>query len=156
MKKLLKSSMLFLLIGALLFGLVACGEEGGNTKETVEKIDKLVATKQVEDEEMGNYTEKVEVTYKDNKATQVKMAMVFEKEEMAEAMYSLYNLGMSMAENTEEQEQMPEGIEVKQEGKEFIIIMDAKNYIEENDVPEEETTKEAMQKSLEEDGYTIQ
>lgn len=139
MKKVLKSSILVVIMVALLLSLVACG---GN---------KLVATKEEEDSAFGKYTEEMVVEFKNDKVSTVEMSMIFDKEETAEGMYSLYNLGLSMA----NEEDKPAGMEVKQDGKKLTIKMDANAYAKEQSVSDEELTKEAVKKSLEEAGYTV-
>ena len=138
MKKAVKSVALLAVITMLLVLLAGCG---GN---------KLVATKTTEDDFMGKYTETVTITFKDDKATNVEMAMEFDKEETAASMYSLYNFGMSMSE-----EDAPEGMSVKQDGKKLVITMDASLYAEEEGTNSEDMTREALKKALEEDGYTV-
>lgn len=140
MKKTLKGLVLAMIIGFAVISLTGCGE------------NKLVATKTTEDEMMGNYKEEVTVTFKDDKVETVEMAMEFDKEETAQGMYGLFNMGMSMS---EEGEDSFEGMEVKQEGKKLIIKMDAKAFAESEGVSDEDMTKEAIRKSLEEDGYTV-
>ena len=138
MKKTLKGLALALVIGLMVISLTGCG------------ADKLVATKTTEDEKMGNYNEEITITFKDDKVETIEMSMEFDDEETAEGMYALYNMGMEMSE-----EEAPAGMEVKQEGKKFIIIMDAATYAESEGVSDEEMTKEALKAELEEDGYKI-
>jgi len=154
MKKVLKSSILFLLISVLLVGLTACGKEDESSKKASENSNKLVATKQVEDGTTDPYTEKMEITFKDNKATEIKIISIFETEDTAKEMYDFFNLFTNMAEDGEDS--MPEGLDFKLDGKQFIITMDAKAFMEEEGVSEEEITKEAIQKMLEDEGYTIE
>lgn len=139
MKKTLKIGALLLVMAMLLVLLTGCG---GN---------KLVATKTTEDEGMGfgKYEETVELKFKDDKVNEITMTYEFEKEESAEGMAAIFNLGVSMSE-----EEM-QGFEVEQKGKKVIIKMDAKMFAEQEGVSEEEMTKEAMKKALEEDGYTV-
>lgn len=141
MKKTVKSLALILAMALILISLVGCGAD---------KADKLVATKETEDEDMGNYKEEIVVTFKDDKVDSVEMSMEFEDEDTAKSMYSLYQLGMSMSEDNE-----MEGMSVSQEGKKFIMTMDAKAYADEQGINDEELTKEAIKAALEEDGYTV-
>lgn len=138
MKKTLKNVALVLAMGLILISLAGCGS------------DKLVATKTTEDDMMGAYKEEVVMTFEKDKVTTIEMSMEFDDEETAEGMYSLYNLGMEMSE-----EAAPEGMEVKQDGKKLVIIMDATTYAETEGVSDEEMTKEALKAALEEDGYTV-
>lgn len=138
MKKTLKSMALILVMGLFLVSLAGCGS------------DKLVATKTTEDDTMGTYKEEITMTFKDDKVTNIEMSMEFDKEETAEGMYAIFNMGASMSE-----ESMPEGMEVKQDGKKLIITMDAKAYAASEGVSDEEMTKDALKAALEEDGYTV-
>ena len=139
MKKALKSVSLLLIIGMVLVLLTGCGG------------DKLIATKTTEDDSMGlgKYEEKIEVKFKDDKVSEVTMTAEFEKEEAAKSMAALFNLGSSMAE-----EEM-EGFTVEQKGKKVIMKVDAKTFAKQEDLSDEDMTKEAIKKSLEEDGYTV-
>lgn len=138
MKKTLKALALALVMGLIVISLAGCGS------------DKLVATKTTEDEMMGNYKEEITMTFKDDKVETIEMSMEFDDEETAQGMYGLLSLGMSMSEDSE-----LEGMEVKQDGKKIIMIMDAAAYAASEGVSDEEMTKEAMKASLEESGYTV-
>lgn len=138
MKKAVKSIALLALISMFLVLLAGCG---GN---------KLVATKETEDDYMGKCKEIITITFKNDKATNVEMTAEFDKKETATQMYSLFNLGMSMSEG-----KAPEGMSVKQDGKKVIVTMDAATYAEQNGKKDEDMTKEAFKKALEDDGYTV-
>ena len=60
------------------------------------------------------------------------------------------NIGASVSELS-----IPDGIEIKQDGKKVIMTMDAKTYAEQQGASDEEMTKEALRKVLEEEGYTV-
>lgn len=137
MKKVAKSVALLLVMGMILVLLAGCGS------------DKLVATKTTEDDMVGSYKEEVVMTFEKDKVTNIEMSMEFDKEETAAAMYSMFNMGLSMS-----GEDM-EGMEAKQDGKKFIMTMDAKAYAESEGVSDEEMTKDAMKAALEADGYTV-
>ena len=138
MKKTLKSLGILLIMGMMLFLLTGCGS------------DKLVATKTTEDDMMGNYKEEIVMTFKNDKVETMEMSMEFDDEETAQGMYGLYNMGLSTSEESD-----TEGMEVKQDGKKLVIKMDAKTYAETEGASDEEMTKEALKKALEEDGYTV-
>ena len=138
MKKTLKSLALIVTMGLVLVSLAGCGS------------NKLVATKTTEDPSMGNYKEEIVMTFKNDKVDTIKMTMEFDNEETAETMYSLYSFGLSMSE-----EESIEGMDVKLDGKKFIITMDASTYAESEGVSDEEMTRETLKKALEEDGYTV-
>ena len=64
MKKTAKSIVLALVMGLLLIALTGCG------------ANKLVATKSSDDEFMGKYEEKIEISFKDDKADQIVWTMI--------------------------------------------------------------------------------
>lgn len=138
MKKTLKSLGILLILGMMLVLLTGCGS------------NKLVATRTTEDDMMGNYKEEIVMTFKNDKVETIEMSMEFDDEETAQGMYALYNMGLSMSEDESTQ-----GMEVKQDGKKLVITMDAKAYAESEGASDEEMTKDAMKKALEEDGYTV-
>ena len=69
MKKTIKSSALLLVIAMILFTLTGCM---GN---------KLVATKSNEDSMFGKYEEKVEISFKDDKADKITITTEYEEKE---------------------------------------------------------------------------
>lgn len=129
MKK--KISVLFVTIAmiAMLFVLTGCG---GN---------KLVATKTTEDSFMGKYEEKMEISFKNDKADKIVWTQEFESEEKAEAAAAIYKLATTEAK-----------MEVEQKGKKVTIKMAAKDFADEDD---DSMSKEDMKKELEEQGYTV-
>lgn len=139
MKKTFKIGALLIVMAILLVLLTGCG------------ADKIVATKTTEDQGMGlgKYEETVEIEFKNDKVNEIKMICEFEKKEAAESMAAIFNLGASMA-----GEEL-EGFSVEQTGKKVIIKMDAKMFAEQEGMQADEMTKEALKKSLEEDGYTV-
>ena len=137
MKKTLKALVLAVIIGLVLISLTGCG---GN---------KLVATKTTEDEMMGNYKEKIVITFKKDKVEAMEMTMEYDKEETAQAMYGILSFGMSMAEDGE-----LDGMDFKQDGKKIIINMDASAY-EATRGTIGEMTKEELKTSLEKEGYKV-
>ena len=138
MKKTLKALALALVMGILVISLTGCGS------------NKLVATKTTEDPMMGNYKEQITMTFKNDKVETIEMSMEFDNEETAQGMYGIFSLGMSM-----DEEGQLDGMDVKQDGKKLVITMDAKAYAESEGASDEEMTKEALKKALEEDGYTV-
>lgn len=138
MKKTLKALVLALVMGILVISLTGCGS------------NKLVATKSTEDEMMGNYTEEITVTFKDDKVETVEMSMGFDDEETAQGMYGLLSLGMSM-----DEEGQLDGMEIKQDSKKIIMTMDAETFAAFEEMSDEEMTKEAIKASLEEEGYIV-
>lgn len=138
MKKVTKSAALLLIMGIALVLLTGCG---GN---------KLVATKTTDDATIGKYKEEMVVTFKNDKVNEIEMSMEFDDEEKAKAMYSLYNVGVSMSDD-----ESLKGMKVEQKGKKLVIKMDAKAYAESAGTSEDSMTKDALKKSLEEQGYEV-
>ena len=133
MKKTLKALLLVAFMLVTLLALTGCG-------------DKLVATR--ETEEMGMKTEEeIEVSFKDDKVNKVKMTYNFDSKEQAEAMKSLFTLGMSMNGETT-------NLDIKQKGKKLTIEADAEAYAElaGEDV---DISKDELREQLEEEGYTV-
>lgn len=138
MKRIVKSGILLAVMAMLLVVLTGCG---GN---------KLIATRETQDETIGAYKETVTIEFKNDKATSIEMAMEFDKEETAKSIYNIYNLGMSMSEDESTQ-----GFDVKQDGKKLVITMDPKSYAESEEISDNELTKDALKAQLEEEGYTV-
>lgn len=133
MKKTLKALLLVAFMLVTLLALTGCG-------------DKLVATR--ETEEMGmKMEEEIEVSFKDDKVNKVKMTYTFDSKEQAEAMKSLFTLGMSMNGETT-------NLDIKQKGKKLTIEADAEAYAElaGEDV---DISKDELREQLEEEGYTV-
>ena len=140
MKKTIKIALLLALMTLALFVLAGCGG------------DKLVATKSTDDY-MGKYEEKVEVTFKDDKVSEIKMTYTFEDEENAKSMKDMYSMFTAM--DGEEGAEALKGMDVQQDGKKVVITMDAKAFAESEGAKEEEMTKDAIKAELEEAGYTV-
>lgn len=138
MKKVTKSAALLLIMGIALVLLTGCG---GN---------KLVATKTTDDATIGKYKEEIVATFKNDKVNEIEMSMEFDDEEKAKAMYSLYNVGVSMS-----NDESLKGMKVEQKGKKLVIKMDAKAYAESAGASEDSMTKDALKKSFEEQGYEV-
>ncbi len=135
MKKTAKSIVLALVMGLLLIALTGCG------------ANKLVATKSSDDEFMGKYEEKIEISFKDDKADQIVWTMEFEDEDKAESVASIFKLANNSDEDTK--------IDVEQKGKKVTLKMDAKSFASEEDMDDNSLSKEEMKKSLEDEGYTV-
>ncbi len=135
MKKTAKSIVLALVMGLLLIALTGCG------------ANKLVATKSSDDEFMGKYEEKIEISFKDDKADQIVWTMEFEDEDKAESVASIFKLASNSDEDTK--------IDVEQKGKKVTLKMDAKSFASEEDMDDNSLSKEEMKKSLEDEGYTV-
>ncbi len=131
MKKLMKSSLLLMVMAIFLFALTGCG---GN---------KLVATKSEEDSMFGKYEEKIEIKFKNKVASEIKMTMEFESKDKAESIMSLYKLS---GENTDKMEQ---------KDKKIIMKMDVDEYAKEQNVSKDKLTKEYFKEYLEKEGYKV-
>ena len=139
MKKVLKCSLLIMVMGVLLLSLVACG---GN---------KLTATKET-DEDGVKYKEELVISFKNDKADSVKFTFTFENEDDAKSMYDMFKL---LNEYSTDDEKFAENL--KQDGKKLTGEINPKILISDNDDENDESSlsKENFKKSLEEDGYTV-
>ena len=119
----------------MLLALTGCG---GN---------KIVATKTTDADNsmLGAYTEKIEITFKKDKADKIVWTTEFEDESNASKMAGLYKLAGSEIGD----------IKVEQKGKKVIMTMDAKAFASESDLDEDALTKDELTKSLEEQGYKV-
>ena len=131
MKKVLKAGLLLVIVLALVTVLTGCGD------------NVLTATKTTEESGM-KMEEKMEITFDSNdKVEKVVETMTFDDEATAQLMASLFSLSDE------------EGIEVKQDGKSLVMTLDAKAFAEQDGMEEEDMSKEAIKKSLEDAGYTV-
>lgn len=131
MKKVLKNGLLVVIMLALIVLLTGCGK------------NVLTATKTTDEEGM-KMEEKMEITFdKNDKVEKVVETMTFDDEDTAKLMASLLSIGDT------------EGIEVEQKGKSIVMTLDAKTFAEQDDISDEEMSKDAIRKSLEEQGYTV-
>lgn len=145
MKKTAKSILLVMLMAVLVFALTGCGSNN-DSKEEEKKANTLVATKAESDDYFGDYTEIIEITFKDDKAETITMTMDFDSEETAEGLAAIFSLASS--------EDM-EGIETKQEGTKFMMIMNAAAYAEQEGIDETQLSREYLEQSLKDEGYEI-
>lgn len=102
------------------------------------------------------YEENVEVSFKNDKVDTVKMTYIFDNEETANQYVAAYNAIFEFAkafqEEGEEELNLPE---FKQDGNKATMELNAAEYEEFSESEDEEMTKEAIRKSLEEEGYTV-
>lgn len=144
MKKTAKGLLLIVFITILVFTLTGCGSKN-NKKE--DNKDTLVATKNESDDYFGEYKQIVEITFKDEKAETIVMTYDFDNEETAKGIASIFSLAGS---------EDLQGIETKQDGNKFIMTMNAQAYAEQQNIEEENLSKEYLKDALEKDGYEIQ
>lgn len=143
MKKTAKSILVAMLLTALLLALTGCGNKNNNKNGNNE--DKIVGTREQNDDTFGKYLDIMEITFKDDKAEKITTAMEFESEETAKGIATVLAIaGDEVA-----------GIETKQEGKKVMMIMDAKVYAQQNGIEEEKLSKESLRKAMEDEGYQI-
>lgn len=135
MKKTAKGALLVLIMGLLLIALTGCGG------------DKLVATKSSDDDFMGKYDEKIEISFKDDKATDIVWTMEYESKEKAESIAAIFKLANSSNSDSK--------MDVEQNDKKVIIKMDAETFASEEGMDDNSLSKKEMKKSLEDDGYTV-
>lgn len=135
MKKLVKGSLLLMVVTVMLMALTGCGK------------NKLVATKSnsAENSLLGAYEEKIEITFKKDKADKIVWTMEFEEESKAKSASGLYQMASSEI----------DGLEVKQDGKKVILNMSVKAFAETSDMKDEDLSRDAFKKALEEQGYKI-
>ena len=131
MKKLMKSSLLLAVMAIFLFALTGCG---GN---------KLVATKSEEDSMFGKYEQKIEIKFKNNVASEIKMTMEFESKEKADSIMSLYKLA---GEDTDK---------IEQKDKKIIQKMNVDDYAKDQNISKDKLTKDYFKTELEKEGYKV-
>ncbi len=88
MKKAIKISAILAIIAMLMLALTGCGKDESKNKSS--NNDNLVATKSGEDSFFGKYEETVEISFKDNKADKIVMTRELEDEEKAESISSVF------------------------------------------------------------------
>lgn len=86
MKKTLKISVILAIIAMLMLTLTGCGNDSKKKSEN----NNLVATKSGEDSFFGKYEETVEISFKDDKADKIVMTRDLEDEEKAESISSVF------------------------------------------------------------------
>ncbi|MBR3673513.1 MAG: hypothetical protein IKN65_04375 [Clostridia bacterium] len=135
MKKLVKGSLLLMVVAIMLMALTGCGK------------NKLVATKSNSSENslLGAYDEKIEITFKKDKADKIVWTMEFEDESKAKSAAGLYQMASSEI----------EGLEVKQDGKKVVLNMSVEAYAKTADMKDEDLSRDAFKKELEDEGYTV-
>ncbi len=135
MKKVLKVSALIMLLAVMLMALTGCGSK------------KLVATKSVgaEDSLLGAYEEKIEITFKSNKADKIVWTMEFDNDSKAKSAAGLYQMASSQV----------DGLEVKQDGKKVTLNMSVKSFAETSKLNDDDLSRDSFKKQLEEKGYNV-
>lgn len=132
MKKTLKVSALLIIVALMLVSLTGCFK------------NKIVATKHTDAEKsmVGAYDEKIEITFKKDKADKIVWTMEFEDEEKAESTASLYDSFIK-------------GADVDQKGKKVVVKINTKDFADIYEMKDDELTKDNLVKKLEDQGYTV-
>ena len=129
MKKSIKVTGALLLVALMLIALTACGRSS----------NRVVATR--DNDEMGlGFSERVEVTFVNDRVDKVVNTYEFEDEESAEMFYMLMGMGI------------PEEY-IEMDGTTVTMTLRSEDFAEEG---EEGATREEVIRDLEEDGFTIQ
>lgn len=146
MKKTVKSLFVLMIMAILLVGLAGCGDKEDSKKDDkkASNNDTLVATKSGEDDFFGKYDEKVEVSFKDDKADKIVMTRELESEETVKSIEKVIDYL-----NTDE------GMKFEVEGNKVIITFDAETYIAEEGLDDDDLSRDAFKKDLESAGYTV-
>lgn len=152
MKKTIRNIFILLAMVVLLVTLAGCNNDEksdkkkDNDKEIVATKDdnKLVGTKSGEEEFFGKFEETIEITFEDNKANSIVMTRELEDEETVETVK-----GVLPYLNDEE------GMKFEVKDNKVIITFDPQAYAEEEGLSVDELTKEAFEKELKDNGYTI-
>ena len=143
MKKTLKIIALIAIMLVAVFALTGCG-------------NKLVATKDVEGTESEpKHSEKIEISFKDDKVNKVKMTYTFDNKDDTKKFVDSYNAILSLASafaSGDEKVSLPT---MEQKGKKAIMEMDAKMYSEMSGETEAGMTKDEVKASLEKEGYKV-
>lgn len=144
MKKTLKVIALIAIMLVAVLALTGCGS-------------KLVATKDVEATETDpKHSEKIEISFKNDKVNKVKMTYIFENKDDAKKFVDSYNaiLGLAKAFATEGDKEISLPT-MEQKGKKAIMKMDSKMYSEMGGETEAGMTKDEVKASLEEKEYKV-
>lgn len=134
MKKTAKSILLVMVMAVLLFGLTACGK------------NKLVATKDGEDNFFGKYKETIEITFKDNKADTIIMTRELEDKEVADNLAKLIDSVGTEALG---------GMDIKVDGNKVIMTLNSEQFAAEENLDDEDLSRDSIKKELEKDGYKV-
>lgn len=134
MKNIAKSLLLFVVMGIMLFALTGCG-------------NKLVATKSQSDSMFGDYEEKIEVSFKNNKADKVTYTMKFKEEDKAKKAESLLSAGLALSGE--------DNLKVERKGKNVTMKMDGDIFADQEGMDKDSLTKEKIKENLEKEGYKV-
>lgn len=149
MKKTAKSALLIILMTSLIIALTGCGRGSNKDSSNNESANKLVASKDANDEFFGEHKEIIEVTF-DASDNAEKIDFIYElsSEETAKSVASLF----AMASSSEQYAQT----ELKHEGKRFIMSMKPAAFVEQKNIEEGQLSKESLKTLFESEGYTVE
>lgn len=138
MKKVLKMMTIVALMVVTCVTLAGCGDEGGKSSKS--KDGRVIATKQ---NESAGYNERMEVSFKDGKADEMKYTFEFKDETMAKQVKNYLDFG--------------ENAKVDVDGNKITVTMNVTDFMKEQgiDTEEDKTSKEDMRKIFEDGGYTV-
>lgn len=143
MKKTLRIIALIAIMLVAVLALTGCG-------------NKLVATKDVEGTSTApKHSEKVEISFKDDKVNKVKMTYTFDNKDDAKKFVDSYNAILSLANAFASEDESISLPTIEQKGKKTIMEMDAKMYSEMGGDTSAGMTKDEIKASLEEEGYKV-
>lgn len=143
MKKTLRIIALIAIMLVAVLALTGCG-------------NKLVATKDVEGTSTApKHSEKVEISFKDDKVNKVKMTYTFDNKDDAKKFVDSYNAILSLANAVASEDKSISLPTIEQKGKKTIMEMDAKMYSEMGGDTSAGMTKDEIKASLEEEGYKV-
>lgn len=131
MKNIRKSIIFVAMLSAILLALTGCGSK------------KLVATKST-DQYGVKYEETIEVSFKNDKANEIVWTLDFDDESFAETYSSLYESVAS-----------EDGFKIERDGKKVVMTLDSEAFAKLQDGSDSDDSRDAVKKSLEDEGYTV-
>ncbi len=131
MKNIRKSIILVAVLAALLLSLTGCDSK------------KLVATKST-DQYGVKYEETIEVSFKKDEANEIVWTLEFDDESIAEQYVKVYDSLSS-----------DDGFNVERDGKKVVLKLDSEAFAKLQNGSKSDNSREAIKKSLEDEGYTV-
>lgn len=131
MKNIRKSIILVAMLAAILLALTGCGSK------------KLVATKST-DQYGVKYEETMEVSFKNNEANEIVWTFEFDDETFAEQYAKVYDSFTS-----------DDGFKIERDGKKVTLTLDSEAFAKLQNGSKSDNSREAVKKSLEDEGYTV-
>ena len=146
MKKLLKGLFMTMLLVTVCFAMAGCGNEDSkseNKSNNKEKEDTMVASKHFD---VGDYTETMEVTFKDGKASKFVITMEFKDEDTANSIKDRLAKRSNM-----------ENADIKIDGSKVTVEMSAEDFYAEEGIEynDEKASKDGVKKIFEDNGFEV-